>query len=104
MTPSPPPRLRDDFSLNHIEQGVLDFVGRLFPEQFRELEDYVARHLDFIDAVIATFDREIGFFIAYLSFIDPLRRAGLPFCHPEFPHPTRTRRCRTASTSRLPRS
>ena len=82
-TPSPPARLRDDFSLNHIEQGILDFVGRMFPEQFRQLEDYVARHLDFIDAVIATFDREIGFFIAYLSFIDPLRRAGLPFCHPD---------------------
>ena len=82
-TPSPRPRLRDDFSLNHIEEGILDFVGQLFPEQFRQLEDYVARHLDFIDAVIATFDREIGFFISYLSFIDPLRRAGLPFCHPD---------------------
>ena len=33
--------------------------------------------------MIATFEREIGFFIAYLAFIEPLKRAGLPFCYPE---------------------
>ena len=81
--PPVPPRPKDDFSLNHIEEGILEFVGRLFFKEFRALEAHVARHSVFIDEVIATFDREIGFFIAYLSFIDPLKRAGLPFCHPE---------------------
>lgn len=81
--PAPPPP-KDDFSLNHIEEAILEFVGRLFPDQFRALDDYVARHSsDFIDDVIAEFDREIGFFIAYLEFIEPLRQAGLPFCRPE---------------------
>jgi DNA mismatch repair protein MutS len=32
--------------------------------------------------VIATSDREIGFFVAYLAFINPLKQAGLPFCRP----------------------
>jgi DNA mismatch repair protein MutS len=81
--PPVPPRPKDDFSLNHIEEGILEFVGRLFSKQFQALEGYVARHSGFIDDVIATFDREIGFFIAYLAFIDPLKQAGLPFCHPE---------------------
>jgi hypothetical protein len=78
-----PTRPKDDFSLNHIEEGILEFVGRLFPRQFRLLEDHVARHANFVDEVVATFDREIGFFVSYLAFIDPLRRAGLPFCHPD---------------------
>ncbi len=77
-----PARPKDDFSLNHIEEGILEFVGRLFPRQFRALEDYVARHAGFIDEVVATFDREIGFFVSYLAFIEPLKQAGLPFCHP----------------------
>lgn len=76
-------RPKDDFSLNHIEEGILEFVGRLFPKEFHALEDFVARHPGFIDDVIATFDRELGFYVAYLAFIDPLRQAGLPFCHPE---------------------
>ncbi len=74
---------KDDFSLNHIEEGILEFVGRLFPEQFRRLDDFVGRHAAFIDKVIARFDREIGFFVSYLAFIDPLRRIGLSFCHPD---------------------
>jgi hypothetical protein len=81
--PPVPPRPKDDFSLNHIEEGILEFVGRLFSKQFRDLEAYVARHSGFIDDVIATFDREIGFFISYLAFINPLKQAGLPFCIPE---------------------
>ncbi len=73
----------DSFSLNHIEEGILEFVGRLFPDQFRLLEDFAARCVGgFVDDVVATFEREIGFFVAYLAFIDPLKKAGLPFCHP----------------------
>lgn len=78
--PRPP---RDDFGLNHIEAGILEFTGRLFPKEFRALEGYIAEHESFIDGVVATFDREIGFFIAYLAFIEPLKQMGLPFCHPD---------------------
>jgi hypothetical protein len=78
-----PAKIKDDFSLNHIEAGILEFVGRLFPSEFDALAGYVAQNTAFIDDVIATFDREIGFFIAYLAFIDPLKQAGLPFCFPD---------------------
>jgi len=83
VEPLLPTRLKDDFSLNHIETAILEFVGRLFPDQFRLLEDFVARHSRFVDAAVAAFDREIGFFVAYLAFINPLKQAGLPFCHPK---------------------
>ena len=32
--------------------------------------------------MVATFDREIGFFVSYLAFIEPMKQTGLPFCHP----------------------
>ncbi len=82
--PLPPqPRPVDDRSLNHIEEGILDFVGRLFPEQFGCLNNHIKRNATFIDEVVARLDREIGFFIAYLEFIAPLKSLGMPFCHPE---------------------
>ena len=83
LEPQAPERSKDDFSLNHIEEGILEFVGRLFANEFGALENYVAQHPKFIDDVIAAFDQEIGFFIAYLGFIEPLKRAGLSFCYPD---------------------
>lgn len=78
-----PKRPGNDFSLNHIEEGILEFVSLLFPRPFNLLEDYVLRHQSFFDDTIATFDREIGFYVAYLNYIGPLKAAGLPFCYPE---------------------
>lgn len=79
IEPPAPERPKDDFLLNHVEEGILEFVRGLFANEFGALENYVAQHPRFIDDVIAAFDREIGFFIAYLGFIEPLKRAGLPF-------------------------
>lgn len=83
LTPSPGSQPIDDFSLNHIEEGILEFVGRLLPGEFGRVEDHIARNVHFIDPIISTFEREIGFFVAYLEFITPLKSAGLPFCYPE---------------------
>ena len=83
IEPPAPQKPKDDFSLNHIEEGILEFVGRLFPEQFGRLDAFVVRHAAFIDETIARFDRESGFFVSYLAFIDPLKSVGLSFCHPD---------------------
>jgi len=73
---------KDEHSMNHVEEGILDLVGRLYPEIFSALEAYLKRHADFIDETVARFDREVQFFLAYLGYIEPLNRAGLPFCYP----------------------
>lgn len=82
IVPPPPHQPRDDFSLNHIEEGILEFVSRLFSREFQILQEYVAQHSLFIDSVVERFDQEVGFFIAYLTYIEPLKQAGLPFCLP----------------------
>lgn len=78
-----PEERKPDTSLNHVEEGILDFVGDLHPEIFLALETYLQHHSDFIDETVALFDREIQFFLACLHFVEPLRQAGLSFCYPE---------------------
>lgn len=68
--------------MNHVEAKILDMVARLFPDPFSLLEAFCARYADFTDAGIAAFDREIQFYIAWLEYVSPLRRAGLSFCYP----------------------
>jgi len=68
--------------MNHIEAKVLEFVARLYPETFSDLDDYAARNVDYVDRTIAVFDREIQFYLAYLEHAACLKRAGLQFCYP----------------------
>jgi len=68
--------------MNHVEATVLDIVTQLYPEIFSYLEEYCARHLGFLDSTIATFDREVQFYIACIENIEPLKQAGLFFCYP----------------------
>lgn len=36
----------------------------------------------YADAILTTFDREVHFYIAYIEYMMPLKRAGLSFCYP----------------------
>lgn len=68
--------------MNHIEAKILEFVAKLFPEVFGPLEEFCARNQDFIDSIIAVFDREVQFYLAYFEYTSALKRAGLRFCYP----------------------
>ena len=69
--------------MDHIETQILDGVAQLFPEVFARLDEFGRRHASYADDVLVTFDREVHFYLAYLSYIRPLEAAGLPFCYPE---------------------
>lgn len=69
-------------SMNHIEATILNLVAKLYPDVFSHLDRYCEKHGCFLDDTIAAFDREIQFYIAYLDYIAPLKRAGLHFCYP----------------------
>lgn len=69
--------------MDHVEAGVLDLVARLYPETFATLSSFPVRHRDYLDPTVATFDREVQFYLAYRECIEPLERAGLTFCFPQ---------------------
>jgi DNA mismatch repair protein MutS len=75
-------KFSDWAQMNHIEAGILDRVARLYPDVFLRMDAYCVRNAGYLDETITTFDREIQFYIAYLDYIEPLRRAGLAFCYP----------------------
>lgn len=69
--------------MNGVEERVLDFVAKLYPDIFSRLDEYRARHGDYLDETLARFDREIQFYIAYLEYIAVLKQTGLKFCYPQ---------------------
>ncbi len=68
---------------NHITAQITDLVAKLFPEEFAALDEYCARHAAFLDEGIRRAEQQLRFYLAYLDYIRPLRRAGLPFCYPQ---------------------
>jgi hypothetical protein len=75
-------KLSDRSGMNHVEAQILDFVAKLHPELFSDLDQYCAKNGNFPDATVSLFDREIQFYIAYMEHIAALKRKGLKFCYP----------------------
>jgi DNA mismatch repair ATPase MutS len=69
--------------LNEVEAAVLEMVAKLFPTHFAALDAFWAQHRGFADRGVSTIERQAAFYIAYLDYLRPLKRAGLPVCYPE---------------------
>ena len=68
--------------MNHVEAQVLDGVATLYPEVFGAVDAFCERNADYLDDVVAAFDREIQLYLGYLRHIAPMKAAGLTFCYP----------------------
>lgn len=68
--------------MDHVEGKILEFIAKLYPEVFVPLDDYCAANLSFLNEAVAAFDREVQFYLAYLAYMEPLKRTGLCFCYP----------------------
>ena len=69
--------------MSHIEAQILEFVAKLYPDQFAALDHFCLEHKRFMDETIRIFDREIQFYVAYLDMVTDIKHMGLTFCYPE---------------------
>jgi hypothetical protein len=76
-------KLPNRAEMNHVEAGILDCVAQLYPDIFSHLDAYYKANRNFLDETIGNFDREIQFYIAYLTYSQKIKRAGLKFCYPQ---------------------
>lgn len=76
-------RLAEEPSAAHVEAAVLNLVAGLYPDLFADLNDFCKKYLNFPDATLTRFSREIQFYLSWLDHIHPLRAAGLRFNYPE---------------------
>jgi hypothetical protein len=75
--------VREIEGVNHIQAQVLEGIARLHPAEFVALKTFCACHEEYLDRTIARFDREVQFYVAFLSYAEKLRGAGLNFCRPK---------------------
>lgn len=75
--------LRLSASMNSVEARILELVAKLFPELFAALGAFEAENAAYPDPTLLQAERESQFYLAWLDYIEPLSKAGLPFCHPD---------------------
>lgn len=70
-------------ALGHVGDRILEFVARLFPGPFSSLTEFARCHGDFFADQIRQVAWELGFYLSYLEYVNPIREAGLALCYPD---------------------
>jgi hypothetical protein len=75
-------KIPDPGSMDHVEARIVQLVAQLNPDEFRALDEFCVRHRDFLDHRVASFDREVQFYLAYLEYAERVAAAEVAFTYP----------------------
>ncbi len=70
-------------SSTHIDDRILVILGRIFPDQFADLTAFSNTHQTFLPTWVASIERELVFYLAWIEEILALEGAGLPWVVPK---------------------
>jgi DNA mismatch repair protein MutS len=79
--------------MNHVQARVLEGLAQLYPEILHALSLFSSAHPQYLDEAVVRFDREVQFYIAYLTFIEIFRHADLQFSLPQISQTSKEIRC-----------
>jgi DNA mismatch repair ATPase MutS len=69
--------------INHVNAKILEFVAKLYPSEFEELERLYTRYDGFINDTLQKFCIEVQFYMAYFEYIRVIEKSNLVFCYPK---------------------
>ncbi len=69
--------------LDHVQAWILEKVAKAHPQIFDQLVSFATTTAAFLEPVLMRFADEVRFYLAYLDYLAPLRRAGLSTTYPE---------------------
>jgi DNA mismatch repair protein MutS len=75
-------KIPDPGSMDHVEARIAELVARLYPEEFKALDEFCLGKGDFLDSRVARFDREVQFYLAYLEYSEHVAAAEVAFTYP----------------------
>ena len=67
---------------DETEEGILNLLAGLYPQEFKRLDIFCREWFDFDEPLLLDFSNEVQFYLRWLEFIQPLEQCRLHFCHP----------------------
>jgi len=80
--------------LSNVEERILEYVEKLNPEPFHELDGFFKTNQQFIDSGIKQLYKELDFYLTFLEFIKPLKEKGYSFSFPAIVKKCETLQCK----------
>lgn len=76
------PKFRNNELGDYMRNVILELVSGLYPDEFRDLRDFINDSTSFPTIEITRFAVEFQFYLSYLILMDSVRSRGLHFCFP----------------------
>ena len=68
--------------LNHIEEQIVTCLSKEYPECFDQLQTFCDNQSKFYNETVIRFEREVQFYLSYITVVKDTREKGVRFCYP----------------------